>query len=81
MRKPIDLKGGTRLSVEAVYDNSDRNPSNPFNPPRAVFFGEQTDNEMCFVFLGATSDTPGRIKAHFGGTRRPEAKKAAAARP
>ena len=35
------------------------NPSNPFNPPRIVTFGEQTTNEMCFVFLGGTSERKG----------------------
>jgi peroxiredoxin len=62
LKEPIAIKAGTRFAVEAVYDNSDKNPSNPFNPPRRVFFGEQTDNEMCFVFLGATNDTPGGIR-------------------
>jgi len=62
LKEPIALKKGTKLSVEAFYDNSAKNPNNPFNPPRNVRFGEQTDNEMCFVFLGATKDTPGRIK-------------------
>jgi hypothetical protein len=61
-REPIAVRAGTRLAVEAVYDNSAGNPNNPFHPPRPVLFGEQTDNEMCFVFLGATSDTPGRIR-------------------
>ena len=37
-----------------------RTPKSPQN----VWFGEQTTNEMCFVFLGATSDAPGRIRAH-----------------
>ncbi len=27
-----------------------------------VFFGEQTDNEMLFVFFGATSEQKGRIR-------------------
>jgi hypothetical protein len=58
----IPVKAGTRFDVEAFYDNSDKNPSNPFQPPRAVFFGEQTTNEMCFVFIGATSSKPGRIR-------------------
>lgn len=62
LKEPIHIKAGTKLTVEAHYDNSDKNPSNPFNPPRPVRFGEQTDNEMCFVFLGAVSDQPGRIK-------------------
>lgn len=69
LKKPIHLKEGTVLKVEAVYDNTSKNPNNPFNPPRMITFGEQTTNEMCFVFLGATSDKPGRIR-----TSRPDAK-------
>lgn len=60
LEKPMPLKVGTVIEVEAIYDNSDRNPNNPNSPPRYVTFGEQTTNEMCFVFLGATSDSPGR---------------------
>jgi len=59
LKQPIDLKAGTKLAVEALYNNTDSNPNNPFRPARLVFFGEQTDNEMCFVFLGGTSDGPG----------------------
>jgi hypothetical protein len=71
LQKPIDIKRGTKFAVEAVYDNSEKNPANPFNPPQWVRFGEQTDNEMCFVFLGATDDgAPGRIRIK-GGMRRP----------
>src|SRR5207245_9963095 len=54
------LKPGTVMEVEAIYDNSDANFNNPNHPPRLVTIGEQTTNEMCFVFLGATSDGPGR---------------------
>jgi thiol-disulfide isomerase/thioredoxin len=60
LQTPMKLKAGDTLEVEAVYNNSDKNPNNPNRPPRAVTFGEQTTNEMCFVFLGATSDGPGR---------------------
>ncbi|MBY0230692.1 MAG: redoxin domain-containing protein [Gemmataceae bacterium] len=56
LKEPLKIKKGTRFRLEASFDNSAKNPSNPFNPPRFVIFGEQTDNEMCFVFLGATSD-------------------------
>ncbi len=62
LKEPMSLKACNRFEVEAFYDNSARNPNNPFNPPRLIPFGEQTDNEMCFVFLGATSDRPGRIR-------------------
>jgi len=62
LEQPLPLKAGTRLSVEAFYDNSEKNPNNPNNPPKLVIFGEQTDNEMLFVFLGATSEQKGRIR-------------------
>jgi mono/diheme cytochrome c family protein len=64
-REPIPVKAGTRIDIEAVYDNSDANPNNPNHPPRLVTFGEQTTNEMCFGFIGATSDKPGRIRVRF----------------
>jgi peroxiredoxin len=60
LKEPMKLKAGDVLEVEAVYDNSDKNPNNPNSPPKLVTVGEQTTNEMCFVFLGATSDGPGR---------------------
>lgn len=60
LKEPMPLKVGTVVAVEASYDNSEDNPNNPNNPPAWVTFGEQTTNEMCFVFLGATSDCPGR---------------------
>jgi peroxiredoxin len=58
LKESIPFKKGTKFEVEAIYDNSKKNPNNPFNPPQWVRFGEQTDNEMCFVFLGLTNDKP-----------------------
>lgn len=60
LKEPIQVKAGSRFHVDASYDNSAKNPMNPFNPPRRITFGEQTFNEMCFVFLGGTaSPAPG----------------------
>jgi peroxiredoxin len=59
LKAPLAVKSGTRIEVEAVYDNSAGNPNNPNDPPRDVTFGEQTTNEMCFVFLGGTSARTG----------------------
>lgn len=73
LKEPITIKPGTRLEVEAIYDNSSKNINNPSSPPRWVKFGEQTTDEMCYIFLGATSDTPGRIKVRQDGSR-PKAK-------
>jgi peroxiredoxin len=72
LRQPIAFKAGTKFDVEAFYDNTAKNPNNPFHPPTWVRFGDQTDNEMCFVFLGVTSDTPGRFQFKAeGGIPRP----------
>jgi peroxiredoxin len=60
-KAPVQMKNGTRLELEAVYDNSAGNPNNPFSPPQAVTFGEQTFNEMCFVFFGGTSQRAGTM--------------------
>ena len=54
-KKPVTARAGTRLTVEAIYDNSSKNPNNPSNPPRTVFVGEDTTNEMCFGFFGVTT--------------------------
>jgi len=40
------LPAGTRLDAEVVWDNSTDNPDNPHNPPVAVRWGEQSQEEM-----------------------------------
>ena len=55
-RQPVPLPGGTRLDVEAVYDNSTRNRRNPTSPPREVGWGDATTDEMCIAFIRATVD-------------------------
>ena len=54
-KEPIHAKAGTKIEIEAVFDNSSANPYNPSSPPRDVKVGEQTTDEMLFGFLGATS--------------------------
>jgi mono/diheme cytochrome c family protein len=46
-QKAIHLPKGTRFDLEAVYDNSAKNPRNPNSPPKVVTWGEQTTDEMC----------------------------------
>ncbi len=60
-KKPLELKAGTRLDIEAIFDNSTKNPNNPKNPPALVTFGEQTTNEMLFGFFGLTTPDNKRI--------------------
>ena len=53
---PVALPGGTRLSLEAFYDNSSGNLRNPNDPPKSVSWGEATTDEMCIAFVGVTLD-------------------------
>ena len=39
---PIKLAKGLVIKLEAEYDNSSDNPSNPSKPPKRVHWGEQT---------------------------------------
>lgn len=54
--RPFRLKAGTQLVVEAVFDNSAGNPSNPSSPPQRVTWGEETTDEMLFCFFLLTAD-------------------------
>jgi hypothetical protein len=56
--RPFKMPKGTQLDVEAFYDNSSDNPSNPSSPPQRVTWGEGTTDEMlyCFFFV-ATDDS------------------------
>jgi hypothetical protein len=49
--KPLDLPAGTRIHMEAYYDNSSSNPKNPNDPPKLVRWGEQTTDEMSIAFI------------------------------
>lgn len=55
---PSKLPKGTRLEVEAFYDNSADNPSNPSSPPRDVRWGEQTTDEMFICFFLVSTEKP-----------------------
>jgi mono/diheme cytochrome c family protein len=56
LKTPLRLPAGSRVDLEAHYDNSSDNPLNPNNPPQAVKWGEQTTDEMCLAFLSFTLD-------------------------
>jgi mono/diheme cytochrome c family protein len=79
--KPLALPKGTKIDLEAYYDNSSKNLRNPNNPPKLVRWGEQTTDEMCLCFLQVVTDKPsdlgtlrlevlksfGRLGRLFGG--------------
>ncbi len=54
--RPFSLPKGTSITVEAVFDNSDGNPSNPSSPPRRVTWGDETTDEMLFCFFLLTAE-------------------------
>ena len=54
--RPFKLPAGTRLDIEAVFDNSAGNPSNPSSPPRRVTWGDGTLNEMLYCFFLITAE-------------------------
>jgi hypothetical protein len=56
LKTPLHLPAGSRVDLEATYDNSSDNPVNPNNPPKLVTWGEQTTDEMCLAFLSFTLD-------------------------
>ncbi|HLJ55134.1 MAG TPA: hypothetical protein VKT77_08835, partial [Chthonomonadaceae bacterium] len=55
-KEPVALPKGTKVDIEAVYDNSDANPRQSNHPAKLVTWGEQTTDEMCVCVLGFTVD-------------------------
>jgi hypothetical protein len=56
LKQPLDLPAGSRIRLEAHYDNSSGNPRNPNKPPKPVSFGFGTSDEMCVVWIGYIAD-------------------------
>ena len=61
--KDVELPRGTKVRVDAVYDNSSRNANNPTNPPKIVGWGEETTDEMCIAFIHFTNDAEDLTKS------------------
>lgn len=51
-----DLVLQMHYHLEAHYDNSEKNPYNPHQPPQNVYLGEQTSDEMCLGGIGCVVD-------------------------
>ena len=47
---------GSKLHIDAHFDNSPNNKSNP-NPNRTVYYGEMTWEEMMMPFFGVVVDS------------------------
>jgi len=44
------------IKLDAYYNNSAENPSNPSKPPKRVRWGEQTTDEMCLLGVQVVAD-------------------------
>ncbi|MCH7686774.1 MAG: ascorbate-dependent monooxygenase [Planctomycetes bacterium] len=58
LRHPLRLPQGTRIEVEAVFDNSVENPYNPHLPPQRVQWGDRAVDEIALCFFDVTTDRP-----------------------
>ena len=61
-KNSVPLPRGTRILLEAFYNNSEKNLSNPTIPPKMVKWGDETTDEMCIGFVGYTVDAEDRLK-------------------
>lgn len=59
---PVPFKAFSTFRMSCRYDNSEKNPKNPSNPPKVVKWGENTEDEMCVVFLGVTFDNENLLR-------------------
>lgn len=56
LKQPMKLPAGSKILVEATYDNSTDNKNNPNNPPKPVTWGEETTDEMFLLVVPYTVD-------------------------
>lgn len=76
--QPVTLKAGTRIYIDAWFDNSEDNPLNPNSPPKLVRWGEDATDEMlicCFQCTCSSEAELGALEEHqsryIGGARGP----------
>ena len=50
-KDPVELPKGTRIDAEISYDNTAENPHQPSNPPKEVWWGEGSFDEMGSVSM------------------------------
>ena len=55
-KQPVKIPAGSKIVVEATYDNSSDNPNNPSNPPKPVRVGERTVDEMQLLIAAFSTD-------------------------
>ena len=57
-KSPVALPKGTRIEVTAYFDNSEDNPANPHDPPKALRWADLTPEPLCALAItGSRSAT------------------------
>ena len=51
--EPVVLPAGATIHARIRYDNSAENPRNPSNPPKRVFWGRESEDEMGTISFSA----------------------------
>lgn len=59
--EPVRLPKGTRIDVDAWYDNSAQNPLNPNSPPQDVQWGADSTDEMLICHFQCTCKSRDRL--------------------
>jgi mono/diheme cytochrome c family protein len=62
-RQPVFLPKGSVLVMRWHYDNSAANPRNPHRPPKRVFSGDQSTDEMAHLSFQLLPRVPGQRRA------------------
>jgi hypothetical protein len=57
LKEPLALPSGSKMELQAYYDNSKDNPLNPRKKPRTVYYGQRATDEMCFFYFNYTVDS------------------------
>jgi len=53
-KEPMTIAPGGRINIECTWNNSESNPDLIHFPPQETYYGERTDEEMCFAFTLAS---------------------------
>jgi len=51
LKEPVTVGNGQTLGLECTWDNGASNPEQFYDPPQDIYYGERTDEEMCFAFV------------------------------
>jgi hypothetical protein len=78
--KPLELPRGTRVELDAHWDNSPNNRYNP-DPAKTVRWGDQTWEEMIFAWVGVIVDKDDDLDKVMAVRRGNSANTSPAARP